>query len=47
MVHDGASEMALEHHARKLGPGIRDDGRERVLAGYTSLEEFVRVIRDY
>jgi len=47
MVHDGASEMALEHHARKHSSGIRDDGRERVLAGITSLEEFVRVIRDY
>lgn len=47
MIHDGASEMALEHQARKYGPGIRDDGRERVLAGITSLEEFVRVIRDY
>ena len=47
MVHDGASEMGLEHHARELGPGISDDGRERVLAGITSLEEFVRVIRDY
>jgi general secretion pathway protein E len=46
MIHDGSSEMALENHARKLGPGIRDDGRRRVLAGDTALEEFVRVIRD-
>ncbi|MGB1557285.1 MAG: GspE/PulE family protein, partial [Oceanococcaceae bacterium] len=46
MIHDGASEQALEKHARKLGPGIRHDGRQKVLAGTTTLEEVLRVTRE-
>jgi general secretion pathway protein E len=46
MVHDGASEQELERHARRLTPGIRDDGRAKVLAGVTSLEELLRVTRE-
>ena len=45
MIHDGKSEQALERHARTLGPGIRDDGRRKVLAGDTSLDEVLRVTR--
>ncbi|HZW58729.1 MAG TPA: type II secretion system ATPase GspE, partial [Woeseiaceae bacterium] len=45
MIHDGASEQALERHARTMGPSIRDDGRRRVLAGDTTLEEVLRVTR--
>jgi general secretion pathway protein E len=45
MIHDGVSEQDLERHARSAGPGIRADGRRRVLAGNTTLEEVLRVTR--
>jgi general secretion pathway protein E len=46
MVHDGASEQALERHARERTPSIRQDGMRRVLAGETTLEEVLRVTRE-
>jgi len=46
MIHDGVSEQDLEKHARKMTPSIRADGRRRVLAGDTSLEEVLRVTRE-
>jgi general secretion pathway protein E len=46
MIHDGAGEHQLERHARTLSTNIRDDGRRRVLAGETSLEEVLRVTRE-
>jgi general secretion pathway protein E len=46
MIHDGASEQELERYARTSGPGIRDDGRRKVLAGDTTLEEVLRVTRE-
>ena len=46
MVHDGVSEQNLERHARTMTPSIRDDGRRRVLAGNTTLEEVLRVTRE-
>ena len=46
MIHDGASEQDLERHARKLTPSIRDDGRARILAGTTTIEEVLRVTRE-
>jgi general secretion pathway protein E len=46
MIHEGKSEQALEHHARRFSRGIRADGRRRVLAGDTALEELVRVIQE-
>ena len=46
MIHDGASEQDLERHARSLSPSIRDDGRRRVLAGNTTLDEVLRVTRE-
>ena len=45
MVHDGAGEHELERYARKLSPGIRDDGLRQVLSGITTLEEVLRVTR--
>lgn len=45
MIHDGASEQNFEKYARTLTPSIRDDGRRRVLAGDTTLEEVLRVTR--
>jgi general secretion pathway protein E len=46
MIHDGAGEHELERAAREVTPGIRDDGRAKVLAGQTSLEELFRVARE-
>ncbi len=46
MIHDRASEHELERQAREVTPGIRDDGRRKVLAGSTSLEELLRVTRE-
>jgi general secretion pathway protein E len=43
MIHDGTGELELERHARRYTHSIRDDGRQRVLSGETSLEELVRV----
>jgi len=45
MIHDGESEQSLEKYARTLTPGIRADGRRRVLNGDTTLEEVLRVTR--
>jgi general secretion pathway protein E len=46
MVHDGASEQELERYARTSSPGIREDGRRKVLLGETTLEEVLRVTRE-
>jgi len=46
MIHDGAGEMQMERHARRVTPGIRDDGRMKVLSGVTSLEELLRVTHE-
>ncbi len=43
MIHSGASEQAMLAEARKRSPGIGADGRRRVLAGETSIEEVMRV----
>jgi general secretion pathway protein E len=46
LIHDGAGEHQLDAHARTLTPSIQQDGRRRVLAGDTSLEEVLRVTRE-
>ncbi len=46
MIHDGASELDMERHARTATPSIRDDGLRKVLAGETTLEEVLRVTRE-
>lgn len=43
LIHIGASELDLERYARTLAAGIRDDGRSKVLAGVTSIDEVLRV----
>lgn len=43
MIHQGASENEMEAYARRLTPGLADDGLRRVLAGETTLEEVMRV----
>jgi len=45
MIHDGASEQEMERHARNLTPSIRDDGRSKILAGVTTIEEVLRGVR--
>lgn len=44
MIHSGASEQQMLEQARSRYPGILSDGRRRVLAGETSIEELLRVI---
>jgi general secretion pathway protein E len=46
MIHDGETEHALEGRARIRTRSLRDCGRDKVLAGITSPEEVLRVIRD-
>ncbi len=43
MIHEGASEQEMLTEARKRAGGILDDGRRRVLAGETTVEEVLRV----
>ncbi|HIG43641.1 MAG: type II secretion system ATPase GspE [bacterium] len=43
MIHNGASELDLEKHARSKAPGIREDGRAKILSGATSVDEVLRV----
>jgi general secretion pathway protein E len=43
LIHDNAGEQALEAHARKQSPGIMHSGRQKVLAGLTTLREVLRV----
>ncbi|SEP78748.1 general secretion pathway protein E [Solimonas aquatica] len=43
MIHDNASEQQLEAYARKNSPGILQSGRNKVIAGHTTLREVLRV----
>ncbi|WP_040852136.1 type II secretion system ATPase GspE [Thiorhodospira sibirica] len=43
LIHDEASENALERHARQHSPSIHRDGLRRILAGETSVEEVLRL----
>ena len=42
-VHDRTSEQELTRHVRRSSPGIREDGRQKVLAGETTVQEVLRV----
>ncbi len=46
LIHDGAAEAALEKLARTRTPSIAQDGWLKVLAGTTSTEEVLRVVRE-
>ncbi|CUS47259.1 MAG: type 2a secretion system ATPase GspE [Idiomarinaceae bacterium HL-53] len=46
LVHNGHGEQAIEKYARKHFPSIRQDGRDKILKGITSLEEVMRVTRE-
>ena len=43
LIHDRASEQELAKVARARTPSIRDDGRRKVLAGITTVQEVLRV----
>lgn len=43
LIHNRASEAEMTQQARKFWPSIFDDGRRRILAGETTLEEVFRV----
>ena len=43
MIHERASEQHMVSYARTRSPGIVEDGRRRILAGQTTVEEVLRV----
>ena len=43
LIHEGAGERAMLDHARQYSHSIDEDGRSKVLAGITSVEELLRV----
>jgi general secretion pathway protein E len=43
MIHEGASEQDMQRQARLHSASIGQDGRNRILAGDTSMEEVLRV----
>jgi general secretion pathway protein E len=43
LIHERASEQAMTTYARTRNAGIGDDGRRRILAGETTVEEVLRV----
>jgi general secretion pathway protein E len=43
LIHDRASEMDTAGYARRRSPGIRDDGRDKILSGVTTVQEVLRV----
>ncbi len=46
LIHDQASEQELTRHAREQSSNIRQDGRQRVLDGTTTVQEVLRVTLD-
>ncbi len=46
LVHEGASEAQLMAAARKRGPGLLQDGVEKLRAGLTTVEEVARAVRE-
>ena len=43
LIHDQVSEQELTGYARRTAPGIREDGKAKVLAGITTVQEVLRV----
>lgn len=46
LIYQGAGEEEITRAAREQGPGIRDDGRRRVLDGATTVQEVLRVTQE-
>ena len=45
-MHEGASEAQLTAAARKRGPGLLQDGVEKLRDGLTTVEEVARAVRE-
>jgi len=43
LIHDRASEQQMTGYARRHTPSIRDDGKQKILSGVTSVQEILRV----
>ena len=46
LIHDAASEQALNRYARSIAPSIGEDGKQKILAGITTVDEVLRVSLD-
>ncbi len=46
LIHDSASEQELNRYARGIAPSIGEDGKHKVLAGITTVDEVLRVSLD-
>ncbi len=46
LIHEGAGEHELETYARTQSMGIKQNAREKVLMGETSLDEIIRVTHE-
>jgi general secretion pathway protein E len=46
LIHDSASEQTLNRYARSIAPSIGEDGKQKILAGITTVEEVLRVSLD-
>ena len=43
LIHEKSSEQSILKYARSKAPGIREDGKAKVLSGVTSVSEILRV----
>ena len=43
LIHDRVSEHEMAGYARRKSPSIRDDGRDKILSGVTTVQEVLRV----
>lgn len=46
LIHDAASEQALNRYARSIAPSIGEDGKQKICAGITTVDEVLRVSLD-
>ncbi len=46
LIHQGAGEGEMLHHARQFSDSIRHDGMLRVIEGVTTIDEIVRVTQE-
>jgi general secretion pathway protein E len=46
LIHDRVSEHELTAYVRRKAPSIRDDGKDKILSGITTVQEVLRVTLD-
>lgn len=46
LIHDGRSEQEIGDYIHKNAPTIREDGRQKVIKGITTIQEILRVTLD-